>query len=136
MFHLLRFPSWKSSDPKIVGIKTYTFSKISVRKKAPENSRWPFYDFLPWMIPYGRNYTIFEVLENPRRGRQARNFRANVPKIRDLKSSSGQIFFKNWRWVPMSFYFLKEKSLCLVTSYKTKDFSFTFYIQFILLAGK
>ena len=32
--------------------------------------------------------------ENPRRGRQARNFTTNVPKILDLKSSSEQIFFR------------------------------------------
>ena len=32
------------------------------------------------------------MFENPRRGRQARNFTANVPKILDLKSSSEQIF--------------------------------------------
>ena len=34
------------------------------------------------------------MFENPRRGRQARNFRTNVPKILDLKSSSKQIFSK------------------------------------------
>ena len=34
------------------------------------------------------------MFENPRRGRQARNFTTNVPKILDLKSSSGQIFFR------------------------------------------
>ena len=33
------------------------------------------------------------MFENPRRGRQARNFTTNVPKILDLKSSSEQIFF-------------------------------------------
>ena len=33
------------------------------------------------------NYTIFEMFENPRRDRQARNF-TSVPKILDLKSSS------------------------------------------------
>ena len=38
------------------------------------------------------------MFENPRRGRQARNFTTNVPKILDLKSSSEQIFFENWRW--------------------------------------
>ena len=38
------------------------------------------------------NYTIFQMFENPRRSRQARNFTANVPKILDLKSSSEQIF--------------------------------------------
>ena len=32
------------------------------------------------------------MLENPRRGRKARNFTTNVPKILDLKSSSEQIF--------------------------------------------
>ena len=32
--------------------------------------------------------------ENPRRGRQARNFTTNVPKILDLKSSSEQLFFR------------------------------------------
>ena len=40
------------------------------------------------------NYTIFQMFENPRRGRQARNFTTNVPKILDLKSSSEQIFFR------------------------------------------
>ena len=32
------------------------------------------------------------MLENPKRGRQARNFTTNGPKILDLKSSSEQIF--------------------------------------------
>ena len=32
------------------------------------------------------------MFENPRRGRQARNFTTNTPKILDLKSSSEQIF--------------------------------------------
>ena len=47
------------------------------------------------------NYTISQMFENPRRGRQARNFTTNIPKILDLKSSSEQIFSKNWRWVPL-----------------------------------
>ena len=47
------------------------------------------------------NYSIFELFENPRRGRQARNLTTNVPKILDLKSSSEQIFSKNRRWVPL-----------------------------------
>ena len=34
------------------------------------------------------------MFENPRRGRQARNFTTNVPKILDLISSSEQIFFR------------------------------------------
>ena len=34
------------------------------------------------------------MFENHRRGRQARNFTTNVPKILDLKSSSEQIFFR------------------------------------------
>ena len=39
------------------------------------------------------NYTMFLMFENPRRGRQARNFTENDPKILDLKSSSEQIIF-------------------------------------------
>ena len=35
------------------------------------------------------------MFENLRRGRQARNFTTNVPKILDLKSSSEQIFSEN-----------------------------------------
>ena len=39
------------------------------------------------------------MFENPRRGRQARNFTTNVPKILDLKSSSEQMFSENWRYL-------------------------------------
>ena len=42
------------------------------------------------------------MFENPRRGRQARNFTTNVPKILVLKSSSEQIFPENGRWVPLT----------------------------------
>ena len=34
------------------------------------------------------------MFENPRRGRQARSFAKNVPKILDLKSSSEKILFQ------------------------------------------
>ena len=44
------------------------------------------------------------MFENPRRGRQARNFTTNVPKILDFKSSSEQIFSENRRWVPLKVY--------------------------------
>ena len=47
------------------------------------------------------SYTIFEMFENPRRGRQARNFTTNIAKILDLKSSSEQMFSENWRWLPL-----------------------------------
>ena len=40
------------------------------------------------------NYATFLMFENPRRGRQARNFTENDPKILDLKSSSEQIIFR------------------------------------------
>ena len=55
------------------------------------------------------------MFENPRRGRQARNFTTNVPKILDLKSSSEQIFSRklslgapddsfldHWPWTSVS----------------------------------
>ena len=48
------------------------------------------------------NYTILYMFENPRRGRQARNFTTNFPKILDFKSSSEQIFSENCRWVPLN----------------------------------
>ena len=41
------------------------------------------------------SYTIFQMFENPRGVRQARNFTTNVPKILDLKSFSEQIFSEN-----------------------------------------
>ena len=44
------------------------------------------------------------MLDNPRRGRQARNFTANVLKFLGLKSSSEQIFSENCRWVPLIFF--------------------------------
>ena len=53
-------------------------------------------------------YTIFYRFENPRRGRQARNFTTNVPKILDLKSSSEQIFSENCRWVSLTFVFYES----------------------------
>ena len=39
------------------------------------------------------------MFENPRRGKQARNFPTNGKKILDRKSSSEQIFSENCRWV-------------------------------------
>ena len=39
------------------------------------------------------------MFENPRGGRQARNFTTNAPKILDRKSSSEPIFSENCRWV-------------------------------------
>ena len=52
--------------------------------------------------------SAFDILENPRRGRQAsqasqaRNLTTNVPKILDLKTSSEQMFSENCRWVSLS----------------------------------
>ena len=42
------------------------------------------------------------MFENPRRGREAKNFTTNVSKILDLISSSEQIFSEHCRWVPLS----------------------------------
>ena len=50
------------------------------------------------------------MFENPTRGRQGINFGTNVPKNLDLKSSSEQIFSKNWRWVP-----LLSSQFCCIT---------------------
>ena len=57
------------------------------------------------------------MFKNPRRGRQARNFTTNVPKILDLKSSSEQIFSENCRWVPLSLLKLNSEYNCVVWFY-------------------
>ena len=53
------------------------------------------------------------MFENPRSGRQARNFTTNAPKILDLKSSSEQIFSRKLR-MPLG---APEKILPFVTQY-------------------
>ena len=53
------------------------------------------------------------MFENPRRGRQARNFTANVPKILDLESSSEQMFSENWRWVPLMSVIASQDTICI-----------------------
>ena len=83
----------------MIGIKTYLFENFS-QEKAPKILGGLFNG--KNLLKMG-NYTILEMFENPRRGRQARNFTTNVPKILDLKSSSEQIFSENCRWVPLSF---------------------------------
>ena len=68
------------------------------------------------------------MFENPRRGRQARNFTTNVLKILDLKSSSEQIFSENCRWVPLSLFYATKFSLFLlfaVHNFYSKLRSFT-----------
>ena len=36
IFHLFGFPSLKSSDPKIIGIKTHLFENFSQKKRLPK----------------------------------------------------------------------------------------------------
>ena len=61
-------------------------------------------------------YTIFYLLENPRRGMQARNFTPNVPKILDLKSSSEQIFCRKLSLgAPVVIKRRKKKGVTMVT---------------------
>ena len=55
------------------------------------------------------------MFENPRRGRQARNFTTNVPKIVDLKSSSEQIFSRKCRWVLLTFFYYNIHTVFSVT---------------------
>ena len=52
------------------------------------------------------------MFENPRKGRQARNFTTNAPKILDLKSSSEQIFSRKLPLgAPVSIFHLNRKTL-------------------------
>ena len=68
------------------------------------------------------NYTILGGFENPRRGRQARNFTTTVSKFLDTKSSSEQIFSTNYRWVPLKLIeFLSDATNgCLKRAKQTK----------------
>ena len=91
------FPCWKSSNPKVIRIKTYLCENFC-QIKAPELI--PGDLFRVKIREKMGNYTLFQMFENPRRGQQARNFTTNVPKIVDLKSSSEQIFSKKWHCVP------------------------------------
>ena len=65
-------------------------------------------------------------MENPRRGRQARNFGKNVPKIVDLKSSSEQIFSKNCRWVPLNLFCKLVLHVIIIFFYCYKNIISTF----------
>ena len=66
------------------------------------------------------------MFENPRRGRQARNFTTNAPKILDLKSSSEQIFSRKLPlgapefWVQTMYYEVIQVSKVIKISAMTK----------------
>ena len=86
------------------------------------------------------------MFENPRRGRQARNFTTNVPKILDLKSSSEQIFSENWRWVPLSIHLLSIAKMSTLRSFSPSfyfnginwpPFNFTYFklLTYIILSS-
>ena len=65
------------------------------------------------------------MFENPKRGRQARNFGKNVPKIVDLKSSSEQIFSENCRWVPLYLVGTSIRTLKTKTQFLRCPFQFS-----------
>ena len=64
------------------------------------------------------------MFENPRRGKQARNFTTKAPKILDLKSRLPNRYFpKNCRWVPLlmwqpEVHCFWNKRFCCFTRYK------------------
>ena len=60
--------------------------------------------------------------EKPRRGRQARYFTTNVPKIVDLESSSEQTFSESWRWVPLK----RTGKICSLCSVVLFSFGFIY----------
>ena len=70
------------------------------------------------------------MFENPRGGRQARNFTTNVPKMLDLKSSSEQIFSENCRWMPL----ICLSVPCLLTKpyFRSNFWRFVLVIMFAL----
>ena len=70
------------------------------------------------------------MFENPRRGRQARNFTKNFPKILDLKSSSEQIFSEKCRWVPLSIL-----QFCLHFALLLCSFNLSSVINFVAISA-
>ena len=76
--------------------------------------------------------------ENPRRGRQARNFITNVPKILDLKSSSNRYFPKIDVGCPWLVYhdchnhFAGSVSDVSYCHFNVKPFLMRFYLHFII----
>ena len=74
------------------------------------------------------NYTILQMFENPWRGRQARNFTTNVPKILDRKSSSEEIFSENCRWVPLICMAVGDKTLNRAQFKKVFQFASKFVV--------
>ena len=78
------------------------------------------------------------MFENPRRGRQARNFTTNVPKILDLKSSSEQIFSRKLslgapEGCPQNFDNLRYLTNRTSLSDLNQDVGVYYYGNFILL---
>ena len=63
------------------------------------------------------------MFENPRRGRQARNFATNVSKILDLNSSSEQIFFRRLSLGAPDIERIFSLWLVFATETKTLEFS-------------
>ena len=59
------------------------------------------------------------MFENPRRGRQARNFTTNAPKFLDLKSSSEQIFSRK---LPLG---APDEMICVVINAVAADVVFS-----------
>ena len=76
------------------------------------------------------------MFENPRRGRQARNFGKNVPKILDLKSSSNRYFPKIDVGCPWLVYhdchnhFAGSVSDVSYCHFNVKPFLMRFYLHF------
>ena len=73
------------------------------------------------------------MFENPRRGRQARNFTTNVPKILDLQSSSEQIFFRKLSLGALNELCYKHNSVCssCVTIFLFFCFLFSSFAYFV-----
>ena len=78
------------------------------------------------------------MFENPRRGRQARYFTTNVPKILDLKSSSNRYFPKIDVGCPWLVYhdchnhFAGSVSDVSYCHFNVKPFLMRFYLHFII----
>ena len=76
------------------------------------------------------------MFENPRRGRQARNFTTNAPKILDLKLSSEQIFSRKLPLGAPELRFAMMRNLnCYPTRFKSWNLATASDGQNVTLAG-
>ena len=119
-FHLFGFPSWKSSDPKMIGIKTYLFENFS-QKKAPENSRWPFQCKIS--VKNGQLYNFLDVRKSYKKQASKKFYKKCSENARSQIVFRTDIFLKLTLGAPAIYDEMKRsvwKELCNKLNFTSK----------------